>query len=302
MCHRNNGRTAFTLLELLVVIALVAVLLSLLMSAVQRVRAAAARVDCQNRVKQLALALHAYHDARNGLPPGHNSAGSPARMPYSGWTLSSLAYIEQVALATGAEADYHANPNPFAPPHPGLRAVVRAFACPADSRPLTAQTSARTNSVIALTSYLGVAGFDAAITRDGMLFQDSRIRLADALDGTSNTLLLGERPPSHDNQFGWWYAGVGQQLTGSADLVLGVREPNLLPITTSAACGPGRYSFGPANFNDPCGMFHFWSSHPGGANFALADGSVRFITYQGAPLMPSLASRAGGEVVSIPND
>ncbi len=93
---------------------------------------------------------------------------------------------------------------------------------------------------------------------------------------------------------------MGQQLTGSADLVLGVREPNLQPIMSGSTCGPGRYPFTAASgLDDPCGMFHFWSPHPGGANFVFADGSVRFLSYAADPIMPALASRAGGEVVTI---
>jgi prepilin-type processing-associated H-X9-DG protein len=144
-----------------------------------------------------------------------------------------------------------------------------------------------------------VSGKDYS-TRDGVLFQNSRVRMADIADGTSNTLMLGERPPSADLQFGWWYAGVGQKGTGSADLVLGVREQNLQAIGSGSPCGPGAYPFGPAAFDDPCGMYHFWSPHAGGANFAMADGSVRFLTYAADAVMPALASRSGGEAVEVP--
>jgi prepilin-type processing-associated H-X9-DG protein len=273
--------------------------MGLLLSAVQKARAAAARVDCQNRVKQLALALHNHHDCRHALPPGHRSLASPDRMPYSGWPSSVLPYVEQSTLLAQAVAAYRANPDPFKPQHPGLSTVVPAFLCPADSRGSTAQVSQRTRNLAAFTSYLGVAGLDAAATRNGILYQDSATRFADVTDGTSNTLLLGERPPSADFQFGWWYAGVGQQFTGSADMALGAREPNLLPVVTGSTCGPGRYSFRPASgFGDPCGMFHFWSPHPGGANFAFADGSVRLLGYSANPILPALASRAGGEPTS----
>ena len=136
---------------------------------------------------------------------------------------------------------------------------------------------------------------------DGMLYRNSRTRIADATDGASNTLLLGERPPSADYQFGWWYAGGGQPRLGTADMTLSVREPNLQPITAGSLCGPGRYPFMPAKgFDDQCGMFHFWSPHPGGANFAFADGSVRFLHYSADPIMPALATRAGGESVDVP--
>jgi prepilin-type N-terminal cleavage/methylation domain-containing protein/prepilin-type processing-associated H-X9-DG protein len=298
-----TSRRAFTLIELLVVIAIVAVLTGLLLPAVQKVRAAAARADCQNRLKQLALALHQFHDARRALPPGHRSATHPDRMPFSGWAVSVLPYLEQPTLAAEAEAAYRADQNPLGTtPHPHLRTVVPALGCPADPRVRTAQTSLRTNTVAAFTSYLGVAGRDADASRDGVLFQNSAVRLAEVTDGTSNTLLLGERPPSHDFQFGWWYAGAGQRGTGSADLVLGVREPNRQPVVSGSECGPGNYPFRAAGgFDDPCGMFHFWSPHPGGANFALADGAVRFLAYAADPVLPALATRAGGDPVPFPD-
>jgi prepilin-type N-terminal cleavage/methylation domain-containing protein/prepilin-type processing-associated H-X9-DG protein len=300
--HRRNNKPGFTLIELLVVIAIVSILVGLLLSAVQKVRAAAARARCQNTAKQLGLALHLYHDARGAFAPGNSSPLNPDRMPYSGWGVFVLPDVEQSAPAAQAAAAFGANPNAFSPQHPGLSTVVPAFLCPSDPRVGTAQVSLKTQNLVAFTSYLGVAGLDAASTRDGVMYQDSATRIADVTDGTSNTLLLGERPPSADFQFGWWYAGVGQRLTGSADQVLGVREPNLLPIVSGSACGPGRYSFAAASgFDDPCGMFHFWSPHSGGANFVFADGRVQFISYSADPLMPALASRGGGEVVNLPD-
>lgn len=153
--------------------------------------------------------------------------------------------------------------------------------------------------MVALTSYLGVSGLDYS-AKDGVLYQDSRVRIADVLDGTSNTLLFGERPPSADYQFGWWYAGTGQQLTGSADVILGVRELNIMPIVAGSVCGPGRYQFGPSSPSDPCAWYHYWSLHAAGASFAMSDGSVRFVRYEAARTLPALASRAGGEVEFAP--
>ncbi len=300
--HRSpsRSRSAFTLIELLVVIAIIAVLVGLLLSAVQNVRAAAARVKCQNNVKQLALALHQYHDAHHQLPPGHRSLFNRDLMPFSGWTLSVLPYVEQQALHEQARQAYRANPLPFAnPPHTGLSTVVGVFVCPSDGRAATPQVSQRTHNTVAFTCYLGVSGKDYK-SKDGVLHQDSRLNLLSVTDGTSNTLMLGERPPSADFQFGWWYAGVGQRLTGSAEMILGVREANLQPVVSGSACGPGNYPFVPGRFDDPCGLFHFWSPHPGGANFALADGSVRFLSYSANDVLPTLASRAGGEAAGVP--
>ena len=296
-------RRGFTLIELLVVIAIIAVLIGLTLVAVQRVRAAAARADCQNRLRQLALALHQHHDTRNTLPPGHQFVlTGPGGMPLSGWTIPVLPFLEQQPLQTQAAEAYRKQSFPFLPtPHSGLSTVVPSFLCPSDPRVTSAQVSEKSKTLAAFTSYLGVAGTDAVTGRTGVLYQGSTTRFGDITDGLSGTLMLGERPPSPDFQFGWWYAGTGQLLSGSADLVLGVREPNLQPIVSGSSCGPGNYPFRPAGgFTDPCGMFHFWSPHPGGANFALADGAVKFLRYDADPIMPSLASRAGGESAAVP--
>lgn len=199
---------------------------------------------------------------------------------------------------TASFAVTRAVPLPFASPPHTRTTVVKMFTCPSDSRVATSQTSTRTKSVIAFTSFLGVSG-KVTTDKSGVLFQDSRISLLGITDGTSNTLMLGERPPSTDFQFGWWYAGIGQALTGSAEMILGVREKNLLPIVSGSLCGPGNYPFRASRFDDQCGMFHFWSPHSGGANFALADGSVRFIRYEANDILPALATRAGGEIVSL---
>ncbi len=294
----HRSRSGFTLIELLVVIAIIGVLIGLLLSAVQNVRGAAARLNCQNNLRQCALALHQVHDTRQTLPPGHRSLTNRDFMPFSGWTMDCLPFLEQQPLADQARRAYRTLPLPFSnPPHP-RDTVVKMFTCPSDSRVATSQTSLITKSVVAFTSFLGVSG-KVTSDKSGVLFQDSRISLLGITDGTSNTLMLGERPPSTDFQYGWWYAGVGQRLTGSADLILGVREPNLLPIMSGSPCGPGNYPFKPSRFDDQCGMFHFWSPHSGGANFAFADGSVRFIRYEANDIMPALATRAGGEIVSL---
>jgi prepilin-type N-terminal cleavage/methylation domain-containing protein/prepilin-type processing-associated H-X9-DG protein len=297
----DTRRRGLTLIELLVVIAIIAIVSGLLLSAVQQVRGAAARLGCQNNLKQFGLALLQYHDVNRALPPGHRSLLNRDLMPFSGWSMSILPYVEQQALADRARAAYRLVPLPFFnPPHTGLSTVVPVFLCPSDGRVVTPQVSERTKTLAAFTSYLGVSGKDYA-SKDGVLFQDAHVALLEIADGTGNTLLLGERPPSTDFQFGWWYAGIGQRRTGSADLILGVREHNLQPITAGSMCGPGAYPFAPSQFNDPCGMFHFWSPHSGGAHFLFCDGSVRFLAYSADTVMPALATRAGGEGATLPD-
>jgi prepilin-type N-terminal cleavage/methylation domain-containing protein/prepilin-type processing-associated H-X9-DG protein len=286
-------RRGATLLELLVVLAIVGLLMALLLSAIQKVRAAAAASVCKNNLKQIGLAAHNYHDTFQTLPPGHRSPLHRDRMPFTGWTLTILPYLESDPLYSISARAFAANPDGFQnPPHVGLATVVKTLTCPSDGRTAQPQLAPRDNIMVALTSYLGVSGRSTE-SKDGLLYQDSRHKLTDATDGTSNTLLIGERPPSADFQFGWWYVGAGQRFTGSADLILGTREPNLLPIVSGSPCGPGEYSFRPArSLDDPCGMFHFWSPHPGGAHFVYADASVRFLNYSESDIIDRHATRA----------
>jgi prepilin-type processing-associated H-X9-DG protein/prepilin-type N-terminal cleavage/methylation domain-containing protein len=293
-------RSAMTLLELLIVLAITAILLGLLLAAVQQARVAAARLQCQNKLRQLGIALHHYHDTYRVLPPGHRSRLNPTGMQLSGWPLSILPYLEQTAVDVNARDAYSRASVPFVnPPHVGLATVLPAFNCPADDRIATPQFAPRSKIMVAFTSYLGVSGNDYS-THDGVLFQDSHVRFSDISDGLSNTLLLGERPPSKDFQFGWWYAGTGQRFTGSADMILGVREQNITP-GWFRLCPPGRYPFGLGRFDFQCSMFHFWSPHASGANFLFCDGSVHFLAYSAASILPALATRAGGEAISLPD-
>ena len=181
------------------------------------------------------------------------------------------------------------------PPHTGLSTVMPMFSCPADTRTLAQST--KSGPMVAFTAYLGVDGTDQ-LKKDGILFVDSSVRISDITDGTSNTIMVGERPPSAREDLGWWYAGWGQSKDGSGDMDLGAQELNL---SYYLDCPPGPYVFGPGAISNDCDAFHFWSLHPGGANFAFADGSVHFMAYSAASIMPALATRAGGEVVSAPD-
>ncbi len=287
-------RRAVTLIELLVVIGIIALLIALLLPAVQKVRAAATRTQCCNNLKQIGLAVHQYHDQKSRLPAGVSSG--PYRL--SSWLTHLLPYVEQQGVWTATLAAYRQSSSPFNnPPHVGLITVIPTYICPAVPGVDVPQLDRYNNLTVAHTCYLGVSGKDLT-TRDGVFFRDSRVRFADITDGTSSTLLAGERPPSTDRRWGYWYAGAGQRFTGSCDMLMGVYEQNVQPVT-AGSCAPGAYPFGPGSFNNQCDAFHFWSLHSGGAHFLFADGSVHFLSYTAAPILPALASRAGGETVNM---
>jgi prepilin-type processing-associated H-X9-DG protein len=176
---------------------------------------------------------------------------------------------------------------------------------------------------LAGTNYLGVSGTNAE-ARDGLFTANETMRLDDVLDGTSQTLLVGERgfragaldvidtSADIDNlRFGNWFSAVGQK-NGSVGIVLGSREINyntgqrVLPWERDCPRGP--YRFGPprktrdvtGSIREECDLFQFWSYHVGGANFVYADGSVHFLRYEAEAVLPLLATRAGGEVVTPP--
>jgi prepilin-type processing-associated H-X9-DG protein len=291
-------RGGYTLLEVLAAIGITALLLGLLFSAVQKIRAAAARTECQNKLKEIGLALHNYHASHSQFPPGVTGDHPSSPMPYAGWCIRILPYLEKEPLWNQAVSAFSQNRDFLQnPPHTGLSTPVREFSCPSDSRVRQAQTAGNDQPQRAFTSFLGVVGYDA-IRRDGVFFLDSQVRLSDISDGTSNTLAVGERPPSKDLMLGWWYAGWGQDKDGEGDMLLGVRTRNRTIYGPDCPFGP--YEFQSGAFDNQCDAFHFWSPHSGGANFLFCDGSVRFLSYGANPIMPALASRAGGEAQSVP--
>jgi prepilin-type N-terminal cleavage/methylation domain-containing protein/prepilin-type processing-associated H-X9-DG protein len=208
-------RSAFTLIELLVVIAIIAILIALLVPAVQKVREAANRTQCQNSLKQIGLALHNYHDVQKHLPFGKGPAYAGAA-GYARWSVHSqiLPYIEQDPLYRAL--DFHFPPNTpgmagpvinFMPAYtnPGgqnaqCMSLVPLFLCPSDPRPLEGGWQGQNN-------YVGCVGTMAMcdntegtpstldptdLRRSGVLYYVSKVRLTDIVDGTSNTALFSE--------------------------------------------------------------------------------------------------------------
>ncbi len=296
----SNSRRGFSLIELLVVLGVMALLIALLLPAVQHAREAGARTQCLNNLKQIGLGLQQYHDAGNVLPPGMIPDDGVTPYPWLSWQARVLPYLELEALWQQTQDSYNHNRSPFfrMPSHPGMATVVPVFICPSDGRE-SALRPMQKPPVVAFTHYLGVNGTNLN-TKDGVLFCRSAIRFAAIRDGLSNTIMVGERPPSPDAYYGWWYAGQGIDDTGAFDMILGARELNTGGLSI-VSCPKGPYNFAPGQVDNMCDVPHFWSQHPYGANFVFADGSARLLPYSAKAILPALATCAGGEVVTVPN-
>ncbi|MFO0810064.1 MAG: DUF1559 domain-containing protein [Gemmataceae bacterium] len=303
----GRARNGLTLIETLIVLAIFATLVGLLLPAVAMAREAASARRCQNNLRQVGLAMHNFHAAHQRVPP----IPVPARWtnsPYTyqgiSWHVFLLSYLEWEELWANVGRAFAADPDPLSAAHAAnLAAVVPQYFCPSDDRPYAPRLDA-SGHLAAYTSYLGVTGSDTG-KRDGCFPGQPGIRLSDITDGTSNTVMVGERPPSASLDSGWWYASH-PQYNGGSDYEFTV-ESALYP---DDECGgfaiqePGRlvikYVYAPGSLTDNCDKYHFWSLHPSGANFLFADGAVRFLPYTVRPRLAALATRNGGEAVEIP--
>lgn len=290
----RKNRCAFSFVELMVVLAIVALLMGLLLGAIQQVRGTAHRLQCQNNLRQLAIALHTYNnDGRPALPAGLS------------WMVNVLPYIEQDALYQQSLAAQRSQWLTYVdPPHAGAHTVIRLYTCPSDSRLQTAQIDPD-GFLTAFSSYLGLVGGKAEGLADGFFSNAVGLRLSNVHDGLSNTLMVGERPPPDTLLAGRWYSNVLDprwqfcHYRGPDQIMYAYyAEPEMPPPGGPADC-IGPFRFGPGRTENPCDRWHFWSLHSGGANFAFCDGSVRFLSYRAEPVIVPLATCNGGETVDL---
>jgi prepilin-type N-terminal cleavage/methylation domain-containing protein len=302
---RNRRREAFTLIELLVVIAIIAILVGLLLPAVQKVREAAARMSCENNFKQLGIAVHSYHDANGKFP----SSGPQATYNMSGanwsWLSAILPYVEQGNLYTQLGI-----PTTILGGQAGLAQPIKTFLCPSDIaiNGLPRTNTADIGGTVGNTNYkgccgsawewgsnatgaLGVTGSNPGLdSGNGIFYRTDGVpgtsghgplTMLAITDGTSNTFLTGEDIPSLNEWCAWPYANA---CTGTC----------AIPLNNALLSGQPGY----ASIGDWPDIYSFRSRHPMGANFGLADGSVRYVQQSiSATTYKAAATYAGGDIL-----
>jgi prepilin-type N-terminal cleavage/methylation domain-containing protein/prepilin-type processing-associated H-X9-DG protein len=263
----QRPRHAFTLIEVLVVIAIIAILMGLLLPAVQKVREAASRIKCVNNLKQIGIACHAYHDATNGLPPGY-TAGSSYFDGENDVSPGNL--YRQIDFSRPVESPANAA---------AVRMLVPIYLCPSDQAPPSAFTVADAFgtplATMAPSSYAACVGGDesdvAGASGLGVFYRNSHTRFVEITDGLSQTILVGDRAWTF-SPGGWAGSpngatmprGIGNRNPGNSTLAapgLTLAHGHLINTTTDTDGG----------------LDDFSSMHVGGANFLFADGSVHFI-------------------------
>jgi prepilin-type N-terminal cleavage/methylation domain-containing protein/prepilin-type processing-associated H-X9-DG protein len=268
----KRWRAGFTLIELLVVIAIIAILIALLLPAVQKVREAAARSQCSNNLKQLGLALHAHHDTHKKFPHGKVDT-TPANDPSWGWAIFLLPFVEQAPLYQIVSPDTKLLKTVLtdntAAGVKNLQIPLAVFLCPSDPDGNTLNNNRKfkvnnVDIVVAKSNYVGNNG-NAANTGFFNDTSTAKINFAAITDGSSNTIAIGERKTIEGGLAGIWTGmstGTGTQ------------------IGWHAIMAQTQWSMqkGDSQTNTVVPEQCFSSKHTGGANFLLGDGSVRFIS------------------------
>jgi prepilin-type N-terminal cleavage/methylation domain-containing protein/prepilin-type processing-associated H-X9-DG protein len=290
-------RTAFTLIELLVVIAIIAILMFLLVPAVQKVREASSAAKCLNNLRQLAIATHNYEGQNRHFPsavnlpsPGSSWGPAPDANKWYGIYIALMPFIEQKGLMDKLVLN-QATPhtiNAATPTSPGATVIPISY-CPSDPALPSPPLIPASGMTFAVTSYAGNAGTVATPVSgtgtDGMFWINSKVRIKEVTDGTSNTLLMGERSRQNLQTSSSALAVGGWAWCNSSsmeDFTLNSLEP--------------MEGFRSHDFNQ------FGSLHGGatGANFTFADGSARFISasIDQRTVFQPICTRQGGEVVN----
>ena len=302
-------RSGFTLIELLVVIAIIAILIGLLLPAVQKVREAAARMQCSNNLKQLAIAAHSYHDANNMMLPATGGSGCC----WGTWTIPILPYVEQDNVfrlyrnwggtdATGSRYSSAPNSNSV------CNQRLKVYTCPSDTPSTPIGTMTNNNYAV----NLGNTGYSQQANLNGVVFSGAPFRvnfngqlrkeaITGITDGTSNTIMFAEVLQGIGSDlrgFVWWGDATG------VTTYLGPNSPLPDRIYTAFYCNnqPARgLPCAVSTGTDPA-MMGARSRHTGGVNVSLCDGSVRFVRSSiSIANWRAAGTSQGGEVLGLDN-
>lgn len=286
---RRRSPSGFTLIELLVVIAVIGVLVALLLPAVQQAREAARKAQCQNNLKQVGLALHNYHEQHRQFPMG-SSRDVPGAWGYALYLLPFMDQANAFNTADFAAPDccillrsMQTAVPPKVDPESRPYAVLTCPSDPSGNKLLThGSPNAYPCGNLYPGSYLGISGdteygIGGTTSNNGTFYTRSSTKLNDILDGSSNTIVIGERGLPNDLVWGW--------------LICGGMEFDHY-VSTARGLSPGKN----APFTDGI-VERFWSWHPGGAHFLFGDGHIRMLNYSmNFNTYRQLSTRAGAEV------
>ncbi|WP_088254812.1 DUF1559 domain-containing protein [Fimbriiglobus ruber] len=334
MDSRTGRPKGFTLIELLVVIAIIAILIGLLLPAVQKVREAAARAKCSNNLKQIGLAAMNFESSYGRLPPGYNvvigttsgqlsptnnvvtkglAPNPPDAGKYYSIIIALLPYIEQGNVyntmsslsggftAVNGQYSWCATANASNPALAPGSQNISTLLCPSD--PMAATPQIYNSYTLSRTSYGCVQGtqldYYTYITYpfDGIYYPNSSTKLVAVTDGTSNTIAFAER--NYTNPQNATAQSEMNGVGGWAWVSYNSLEDYMLSSYVSI-------NYTGCSFDSYCDerIPAIGSNHTGGANVSMCDGSVRFLTQSSTSTLSTLqalTTRAGGEVVSIDN-
>ncbi|MBN2296101.1 MAG: DUF1559 domain-containing protein [Pirellulales bacterium] len=300
----------FTLVELLVVIAIIGILIALLLPAVQAAREAARRINCTNNLKQIGISLHIHHDSVRRLPPGWISNSGVNGTTGWGWGAYILPHMEQAAFAEDTLKQHL--PINDANNEVARKADFPGFRCPSDNGK---DTSSIAGMTLGTSNYVGVHGgypsgntypsgttlmsllaASNPIKGNGTFYHNSRVCFRDMIDGTSNTLVVGERAartvpttPAGQNPQSYYSSWVGNVRGGGASDTYGPAR-----CVGAAITSPNSEDEIPYDYQQG-----FGSPHPGGAQFLIGDGAVRMVNNEVDQLIyRQICTANGGEQVS----